>query len=177
VTLTDLLAVWGAGLSTLLAAYEVWKYRRSTRAMLVGYLERDAANSPIQAVIGDKVITKELSEVGHGQTRRLILHNVGGAPTEIHKIGLCIARPWIPRMTLGLLGTWGFVPAADAVALQTPQYVGPEGTGIDPGADKSFRVVIWDEHRVAFSRGRLLLSTSHRWCRHRPQQVLLRPML
>jgi hypothetical protein len=163
-------AYWGAGLSTALAIREVLKHRRATRPQLIGYLHKPTT--------GIYMIAKAPGQSEQqGQTQVVSLHNRGGAATSLHQFNLCIVRRWCPRMLLGLLGEFGWATLVDrdkALRIHVPDSTG--NAEIAPGKDFDVRVVLWDEHRAALDRGRLMLSVVHTWARDRPQQVILKSM-
>lgn len=166
---TEFLAYWGAGLSTGLAIREVWKHRRATRPKLVGYMVRNGEDGRFVTAMAPGQ-----TEATHGRVAAVSVLNRGGTATKIHKARLCIARPWCPRILLGILGEFGFAPTRGDDELAHIPYSDDGLAEIKPGQEEILRVTLWEQHRAALRRGRLMLNVVDTWNREKPQQIRIR---
>jgi hypothetical protein len=163
----DWLGVYGALLSSVLAAREVWKHRRATMPKLTAFIRRTPAT---------RVIT-ELTPLGNeqrGESRLIIVHNRGGADTVILGYRLFIAPRWVPSFLLGMLGSTGRLPEVKSNLSGAVFQLEQISVSVPAGADGEIREILWPDHRSALDRGDLMLSVVHSWSRDRPQQIRVR---
>jgi hypothetical protein len=167
--LRDAASIYGALLSTMLAAREIWKHRRSTRPKLIVHVNNTPTRR-ITASIGG-------SDISTGDSNILFVHNAGGERTKIEKAELCIASRWVPGLLLGLLGSIGRVPTVGQYELRSAGKMLDPTDDLLPGHELQMRRILWDEHREALSKGRLMLAVVHRYSRERMQQVRVKRSL
>jgi hypothetical protein len=157
------MAVYAAVVSTVVALWNWHTWKRSNRPHLVAFFS--ASDRRIVGSDGPMILMRAAKTWQGGS---LVVHNRGGASTELLSLSMATRARWCPWFLLPLLGKWAFTATSESSVGRPDDGQATVAAGED---GKPLHAMLTEQDLRALDQGLLLLLAKHSWSRERPARI------